>query len=432
MNMKPSNNVESAGIISSSLCTGCGTCAAVCPKKSIILKIDQKSGIYLPNIAKDKCNLCGICLSVCPGREIDLKNLNQIVFGQEANDPLLGSLIKCYAGCASDCHIRYSSSSGGIITALLAYALKERIIDGALVVRADERKPLEPYSFVARTIEEIICARTSRYCPIPVNNSLREILYSEGHYAVVGLPCHIAGVRKAEKANEKLKEKIILHFCLVCNHTPTFRATQYLLSKLNTGRAVKEIFYRGNGWPGAMTVRYQDGSERFVEHLDFKYWGFIFQRFFWPRRCFLCDDKSGELGDVSFMDPYLPEYNRSEKIGSTLFIVRSPFADDLINKAIEDGVIAGSEIGKERIKESQLLQEVRQRNRARRMLVKFFKQSIPLYSGRPKGKVKITDLFKAAFDYLLIRSGDYSFYAVDLCCYTWKAGKRVKSLFLRN
>jgi len=432
IDMKLSNNVESAKIIKSSLCTGCGTCSAVCPKESIILKVDEKKGIYLPTIDKNKCNHCGICLKVCPGHEIDILNLNQVAFGKEANDPFLGSVIKCYAGYASDNNIRYSSSSGGVITALLAYALEEKIIDGVLVVRADSNKPLQPYSIIARTKEEIISARSSRYCPTPANISLREILYSKGRYAVVGLPCHIAGVRKAEKINERLRERIILHFCLVCNHTPTFRATQYLLSKLVADQEVREIFYRGKGWPGGMTVRYLDGSERFINHLDFKYWGFVFQRFFWPRRCFVCNDKIGELGDISFMDPYLPEYKINEKIGSTLFVVRSPFANDLIYKAIEHGVIASSEIGEERIKESQLLPEVRQRNASRRLLIKLFKQSIPLYSGRQKRKVKYLDLLKTVFDYLLIWLSARSFYVVDFCCYAWKVGRRIKSLLWRK
>lgn len=430
--MKLSNNIASANIMKSSLCTGCGTCFALCPKESIILEIDERRGIYLPNIDNNQCNHCGICLKVCPGQEIDLHNLNRIAFGKDAPDPFLGSVMKCYAGYASDYTIRYSSASGGVVTALLAYALEENIIDGVLVVRAHSSKPLQPYSVIARTKEEIISARSSRYCPVPANMTLREILYSKGRYAVVGLPCHIAGVRKAEEINEKLRERIRLHFCLVCNHTPTFRATQYLLSKLVADQEVRKIFYRGKGWPGGMTVQYLNGSERFIHHLDFQYWGFVFQRFFWPRRCFLCDDKIGALGDVSFMDPYLPEYKSNEKIGSTLFVVRSPFAHELINQAIEQGVIVSSEIDREIVSEAQLLPEVRQRHASRRQLFKLFKQRIPHYPGRQRGNVKFWDLCQAAFDYLLVYLSARSFYAVDFCCYGWKVGRRIKSLLRRK
>jgi coenzyme F420 hydrogenase subunit beta len=75
-------------------------------------------------------------------------------------------------------------------------------------------KPLEPEPFIARTKEEIYEARGSKYCPVPCKPCNEEILKApEGQmFAVVGLPCHIHGIRKAEQINKKLKERIVLLF----------------------------------------------------------------------------------------------------------------------------------------------------------------------------------------------------------------------------
>ncbi|WP_455240477.1 4Fe-4S dicluster domain-containing protein [Methanothermobacter tenebrarum] len=62
------------------LCTGCGTCAALCPQNIIKMDISQKKGIYEP-IIDGECNECMTCIKVCPGIGVDFKELNKIIFG---------------------------------------------------------------------------------------------------------------------------------------------------------------------------------------------------------------------------------------------------------------------------------------------------------------------------------------------------------------
>jgi coenzyme F420 hydrogenase subunit beta len=193
----------------------------------IKLTINEKKGIYVPKLDEEKCNNCGLCYKVCPGHSVDFKNLNLEVFGKESEDILIGNYLNCYIGHATDYDIRYNSASGGLITQLLIFALEEGIIDGALVTRMKKDNPLEPEPFIARTKGEIIEASKSKYCPVPANIALKEILASkEGEkFAVVGLSCHIQGIRKAEQINKKLKERIVLHLVLFCNHGVNFIGT---------------------------------------------------------------------------------------------------------------------------------------------------------------------------------------------------------------
>ena len=265
-----------ASVVKDGLCTGCGTCIALCPKEAIELTINKKKGIYIPKLNEEKCNKCGICYKVCPGHEVDFKVLNLEIFGKEPEDILIGNYLNCYIGHSTDYDIRYNSASGGLVTALLIHMLEDGLIDGALVTRMKRDKPLEPEPFIARTKEEIIEARGSKYCPVPANVALREILEAEEweRFAVVGLPCHIHGIRKAEQINKKLKERIVLHIGIVCNHAPTILATEFLLEKIKVKKEdVKKLDYRGEGWPGGMAITTKNGNKIFVPHFSSDYWG---------------------------------------------------------------------------------------------------------------------------------------------------------------
>ena len=320
-------------VVKNDLCTGCATCISLCPEEAIELTKDESRGIYVPRVLEERCNGCGICYKVCPGHEVDFKQLNLEIFGKESGnkleDIMINSYINCYVGHSTDYNIRYNSSSGGVITQLLIFMLEEGIIDGALVTRMKKDSPLEPEPFIARTREEIIEASKSKYCSTPANIALGEILNSkEGEkFAVVGLPCHLHGIRKAEQINKKLKQKIILHLGLFCNHTPTLLATEFLLKKVKVKKEnVKRLDFRGEGWPGRTKISL--GNSELL--LPFS-WNFVGSYFFTPVRCFLCSDFVNELSDLSFADAWLPEFSE-DKTGKSIIISKSELGEKLLQE----------------------------------------------------------------------------------------------------
>ena len=369
-------------VVKDELCTGCGTCIALCPEKAIKLTINEKKGIYVPQLNEEKCNNCGICYKVCPGHEVDFKQLNLEIFGKEPEDIIIGNYLNCYIGHATDYDIRYNSASGGLVTQLLIFALEEGIIDGALVTRMKKDKPLEPEPFIARTKEEIIEAAKSKYCPVPANVALKEILESkEGEkFAVVGLPCHIHGIREAEQINKKLREKIVLHLGIVCNHTPTFLATEFLLKKMKIKKEdVTKLDYRGEGWPGGMKITTKEGNKIFVPHFSSGYWGIVFNSFFFPTRCTLCSDKICELSDVSFADAWMPELMKDNDVGTSLIISRSKISEEIFNEAASKGKIELKKVSEKVALQSQGLYAVKKRLKARIRILRMFGKKIPGY-----------------------------------------------------
>ena len=49
----------------STACSGCGVCAAVCPENAIELKLDG-TGFFQAIVRDSRCVSCGLCQSVCP------------------------------------------------------------------------------------------------------------------------------------------------------------------------------------------------------------------------------------------------------------------------------------------------------------------------------------------------------------------------------
>lgn len=326
------NDKTIESVIIDGLCTGCGTCMGICPKNAIEMVIDDSKGIYIPRLNKEKCNKCGICFDACPGSTVDFKQLNLQIFGREPEDLLLGNYLNCYTGYANDYDIRYNSASGGLITALLAFSLEEGIINAALVTKANSDKPLQPLPFIARTREELLSAARSKYCPVPANTVLKQILEENGKFAVVGLPCHIQGIRKAEAVNKTLKDRIVLHIGLFCGAPMTFDGTDFILRQYKlTKENVIRLDYRGKGWPGNMTIRLKDGMEKDIPLNNYIIYHDL--GFFTPSRCTLCCEQLNELADISLGDAWLPELEKKEKAGVSTVICRSQAGNNLLQLA---------------------------------------------------------------------------------------------------
>lgn len=341
-----------SSIVKDGLCTGCGTCIALCPEEAIKLTLDEKKGFYIPKIMEDKCNNCGICFEVCPGCEVDFKQLNLEIFGKEPEDILIGNYLNCYTGYSTDYNIRYNSSSGGLVTQLLIFALEEGIIDGALVTRMKKNNPLEPEPFIARTREEIIEASKSKYCPVPANIALKQIINSneEEKFAVVGLPCHIHGIRKAEQVNKKLKKRIVLHLGLFCSSAKSFLATDFQLRRMRIRKEeVVKINYRGNGWPGGMMVKLENCQSflNLFDYYDDQFCSFI------SWRCTMCIDQTSELADISFGDAWLPEIKKTDEMGTSIFVCRNDFAEEVIQQMVRKMIIKLSDMSLNKVQESQ-------------------------------------------------------------------------------
>ena len=342
------NTVEQ--VVRMGLCSGCGACAAICPIQSVQIIKDEKRGVYKPVISQ-KCNECGLCLKVCFG----IGKSNHPMIRGSCYDPIVGNFQNCFAGSACDPDVRHDSSSGGIVTALLTYLLEEGIVDGALVTKMNYRDSVESRPFIAVNKQDLVLAARSKYCPAPVDIGLKTIFKRNGRYAVVGLPCHIYGARKAEELCTRLANKVLFHIGLFCSGTPSFLATEYLLRGLGIKKEeIERIEYRGFGWPGKMSLEFRnprDGKKRCLLVPYPEYWKGL-ETFFFLHRCTLCDDGFNKLADVSCGDAWLPEYSQ-DNLGTSLIITRNEIGEKLVEDAYRKNYIRINKVDLEKVKHAQ-------------------------------------------------------------------------------
>ncbi len=376
--MKDNLTIES--VVKRKLCTGCGTCAGVCPHDAIEMAVDRKKGCYLPRLDRNLCTQCGLCHEACPGHSVDFESFNDTLFGEVPEDIALGRYVGCYIGHANDRDVRYACASGGLVSSLLIFALEEGLIDGALVTRMRRDNPLRPEPFIARTREEILSAAGSKYCPVAAGTALHEILQMRGRFAVVGLPCHIQAIRKAERNLPKLKERIRYRIAIPCSLDYSFRGTEHILKALGLRPGdIEALQYRGRGWPGSMLIRLKDGTEQTIPLAEY-------YRELGPyslRRCTLCSDMLGELSDLTCGDAWIPEVMRTDKVGSSFVVSRTPGAEELLEAAASKEVVELSELGLRELLASQGNAVFKKRKlKARMRMFRWTGRSVPAYRQR--------------------------------------------------
>jgi len=362
-------------VVKRKLCTGCGTCAGICPRGAIEMVL--KKGRYVARLDKERCNRCGLCHDACPGHGVDFEMLGDTLFGDIPEDTAVGRYLGCYVGHAMDKGVRYSSASGGIVSALLVYALQEGLIDGALVTRMRRDDPLTPEPFIARTREEILSASGSKYCPVAANTALQAILDGKDRIAAVGLPCHIQGLRKAEQRIPKLAQQIRYHISLACSLNFSFLGTARFLQNLGIApNRVAVLQYRGQGWPGSVLIRLKDGRRRTVPC------GECYRQLgpYLLRRCTLCSDMLGELSDLTCGDAWVPQIMRTDRAGSSFVVSRTPAAEELLESAASQQAVELSDLELEDLLTSQGHALFKKRKlKARLRLFRLAGQSVPVY-----------------------------------------------------
>ena len=222
-----------------------------------------------------------------------------------------------------------------MVSALLIYALEERLVDGAIVTRMKAGNPPRAVSFIATTPEEIFSAIGSKYCPVPIAESL-EKLEDGKRYALVGLPCHVYGVRKLAEFSPKIRNAVRLYVGILCGGMPSYARTQYLLRTYNMEKENIERFeYREGGWPGRLLIR-SNQKEVSVKYPE--YWKGVFG-YFQPYRCTVCHDGFNEFSDISCGDAWHPDIIGKDDEGTSLVITRTIIGEQLVQEAFRKGYI---------------------------------------------------------------------------------------------
>lgn len=212
-------------------CTGCMACVELCPQKAIHI-VDTVTA-YNAEIDMQACVDCGLCQTVCQN--------NQPV---ELEAPVLSC-----QGWIKDETIRSRSSSGGA-----AMALARVIIDqGGVVCGCAFENGTFGFRFVENK-EELCLLAGSKYVkstPLGVYKELNSRLRENKKVLFIGLPCQVAAVRKAVKANNQVN---LYTVDLICHGTPSPKLLDNFLGENNCSLdTLRDVQFRNKAVFGLST-----------------------------------------------------------------------------------------------------------------------------------------------------------------------------------
>ncbi|NLZ28508.1 MAG: hypothetical protein GX887_06025, partial [Firmicutes bacterium] len=135
----------------------------------------------------------GNCYKVCPRTVTDYDLLTREFIGQ-SDDVVLGSYKEYCQARALDKRYQKPGQYGGVVTALIAFALEQKSSNAALLTASDG---LYPNWVLTRNETEVIRSAGSKYGVCPGLSGLNQaIRRGNTKIAVVGRPCQITSLRK--------------------------------------------------------------------------------------------------------------------------------------------------------------------------------------------------------------------------------------------
>src|SRR5690606_22754765 len=113
---------------------------------------------------------------------------------------------------------------------------------------------------------------------------------------------------------------------------------------------IREIRYRGEGWPGSFRIRTANGKpEALLSYRES--WGRLTG--YRPLRCNLCPDGLGRLADISCGDAWDQFEDHPDDPGRSIVVVRTERGREFLRKAREAGVVVLKPADREQILKGQ-------------------------------------------------------------------------------
>ncbi|MEE8374636.1 MAG: coenzyme F420 hydrogenase/dehydrogenase beta subunit N-terminal domain-containing protein, partial [Dehalococcoidia bacterium] len=186
-------------VLSQGLCTSCGACVNICPYIEVVR---DKVAVIEP------CGLTeGKCYDFCPHTPTDIAALDEFVFGEMRSDYSLGPYISIEMAQAKDDEIRYRAQYGGVVSALMKYALDTGEISNAVLTRPFG-SALMPSSVVAQGSNQLLECAGSNYISSATLAKMNEATkQGKNSIGLVGIPCQVLALRKMQAAKHETGAK---------------------------------------------------------------------------------------------------------------------------------------------------------------------------------------------------------------------------------
>lgn len=320
-------------VITSGLCTGCAGCVISCPHD--VIGYNHEAGGYKPFHIEDELGPtdcghgqkgCTSCTRACPRFRMWEPQADEHLFGRtRLDDEVAGIHGDILLTRASEDMVHRMGQDGGLVSALLIWALENDYIDGALTsyLEGGDATTWKAIPGVATNREEVLAGAGSRYT-YSANTLAIDEARDRGlsRLALVGMSCQssVPPVMWSRKIG-KISKPIVFNIGLLCSKTfddaifeelfeAKYRIPKAEITKMNI-KGVFQIWTRDGGY----------------HEINLK------ECHAWTREgCTHCPDFAAEHADIS-----------TGGIGKdndwTLTIVRTELGREIISRMIADGSI---------------------------------------------------------------------------------------------
>jgi len=319
-------------VVTSGLCTGCAGCVIACPYD--VLRYNDADGVYRPwkveaDGGPEDCTHgvkgCTMCTRACPRFRTWEPEIDTFLHGRErAESEVAGISSDIVLARATDPDLLAAGQDGGLVSAILVWALEHDVIDVALVSALEgDGSSWKAVPAVARSRRDVLDSAGSRY-----TYSANTLAYAEAidsgaeRIALVGMSCQasVPAVMAARKAG-KVARRLALSIGLLCSKTfddaifPELFEAKYGLRRQDIKKMnIKGVFQLWTHDGGYHEVPLKEGHA-------------------WTRQgCVTCPDFAAEHADIS-----------TGGIGQlsdwTLTIVRTDKGREVFDAMVADGAV---------------------------------------------------------------------------------------------
>lgn len=306
-------------------CVGCVACTVVCPFNCLEYTDEQ------PRLVK-RCESCGICLQVCPKYEWSWPRAEEFVFGRcRREDEDFGIYRRLVLVQANDETILKKGQDGGVVTALLIYALQSGLVEGVALSGVAAEKPLYPIPKLATTPNEVLENAGTRYSYSPNILALQEgVRQGKKSLAFVGTSCQIHAIRKLQMFPLK-KYSSPLQFTVGLMCTESFAYDGLFEKHLNKNMGINLNDIAKVNIKGRIIVSLKSGEEKIIPLSEAKQYT--------RESCSHCSDFSAELADISAGGLGLSRW--------TFIILRTEKGERIFDEAVKAGMLRTKPVAQE-------------------------------------------------------------------------------------
>jgi coenzyme F420 hydrogenase subunit beta len=321
-------------VVTSGLCTGCAGCVVACPYD--VLSYNDDEGVYKPfhieeELGPGGCTHgekgCTYCTRACPRFRDWETEIDSFMFGRQRRVEEVDGISKdIILARASDEFVHKVGQDGGLVSAILIWALEKGYIDAALVSYLEgDGSSWKAIPGVAKTRDEVLAAAGSRYTYSANTMAYGDAVASGAEkIALVGMSCQssVPPVMSLRKAGKPAR-RFALNIGLLCSKTfddsifeELFEAKYGLKKQDMVKMNIKGVFQ----------IWMKNGDYHEVPLKECHAWT--------REGCKLCPDFAAEHSDIATGG--IGKYN-----DWTLTIVRTDLGREILIKMLEDGTIIG-------------------------------------------------------------------------------------------